>query len=144
MGSTNSNTVLYEEPQKHSLIFLFSRNPTLKKLCKDIIINYLLWTPRKGERTHFHISRGILTFSLVFPMEKNNSSFRLCKTREIQLCRQYFSIKIRFYVYLGSITKLNRKAEVSVRAFSTVLPLHSGEYLLEEFSWLLWVSSDKL
>lgn len=70
-------------------------------------------------------------------MEKNNSSFRLCKTREIQLCRQYFSIKIRFYVCLGSITKLNRKAEVSVRAFSTVLPLHSEEYLLEEFSWLL-------
>lgn len=68
--------------------------------------------------------------------QKTNISFWLCKTREVQLCHQFFSIKIRFYVYLGSITKLNRKAEVSVRAFSAVLPPPSGDYLPEEFSWI--------
>lgn len=77
-----------------------------------------------------------MTFSLIFPTKKTHRSFQLCKTREVQLCHQYFSIKISFCVYLGSTIKLNRK-KVLTNTFAVVSPLPSGDYLLEEFSWLL-------
>lgn len=70
-------------------------------------------------------------------MEKKHSSLRLCETREVQLCHQYFPIKIRFCVYLGSTTKLNRKEKALTNTSAVVSPPPSGDYLLEEFSWLL-------
>ena len=85
----------------------------------------------------FHSNRGIFDIFINISYEKKHSSFQLCETREGQLCHQYFSIKISFCVYLGSTTKLNRKEKALTNTSAAVSPLPSGDYLLEEFSWLL-------